>query len=180
MLCLQVARVKTFCGLIPRQLIFNNKPVFVATRLFLTIFLGLMLCGCIYGVPPNVHDLELENLDGSRIDNVVLTKRVVLERGTKIIAKYSSETTVDEISTSYFGTEHEIANVDCIVAGLRSALKDPTIISPVEFWGTVGADKDRINLTSLFNENYSNCSAGNTLLGHVLVDKTHQYNLCPN
>ena len=85
MLCLQVARVKTFCGLIPRQLIFNNKPVFVATRLFLTIFLGLMLCGCIYGVPPNVHDLVLENLDGSRIDNVVLTKRVVLERGTKII-----------------------------------------------------------------------------------------------
>gem|GEM_PF-6976712 len=114
-----------------------------------------MLCGCIYGVPPNVHDMELENLDDSRIDSVVLTKRVVLERGTKIIAKYSSETTVDEISTSHFGTEHEIANVDCIVAGLRSALKDPTIISPVEFWEIVGAGKDTINLTSLFDESYS-------------------------
>ena len=114
-----------------------------------------MLCGCISGVQPTVHDLDSEESDASRINNVVLTRRVALDHGTKIITNYSSERTVDVTATSSFGKEHEIANVDCIVSGLRNALKDPIIISPVEFWKTVGADKDTINLTSLFDESYS-------------------------
>jgi hypothetical protein len=114
-----------------------------------------MLYGCITGVQPTVHGLELDNSDASSINNVVLTRRVVLDHGIKKITNYSSERTVDVTSISSFGKEHEIANVDCIVAGLRNALKDSTIISPVEFWETVGADKDTINLTSLFDESYS-------------------------
>jgi hypothetical protein len=102
-----------------------------------------------------VNNLESEKSDTSRMNNIVLSKRVVLDRGKEKKGFFLSEKTVDVTATSNFGKEHDIANVDCIIAGLRAALKNSTIISTGAFWESVGRDKETLNLTSLFDERYS-------------------------
>jgi len=89
------------------------------------------------------------------MNNIVLARQVVLESGKKKKSILLSEKTVDVTATSNFGKEHDIANFDCIVAGLRVVRQDPIIIPPSMFWETVGRDKDTLNLTSLFDEPYS-------------------------
>jgi len=83
----------------------------VAVRLLLIAFLAflaLMLCGCFVGpLKPEVHRLDAAESDDARLDRVILTKRVVLERGKRKGGFYSGEKTVDVTATSAFGLEHE-------------------------------------------------------------------------
>lgn len=125
------------------------------TDYLIIIFIGSALGGCVRGVQPTLHELDLEKSDNSRIRNLVLTQRVVVERGKKKVKIYSSEKTTEVASTSKFGKEHEIANVDCIVTGLQDVLSHVSLISSSAFWETVGKDTDTLHLTSLFDEPHS-------------------------
>jgi len=64
-----------------------DQPMIVAVRLLLIAFLAflaLMLCGCFVGpLKPEVHRLDAAESDDARLDRVILTKRVVLERGKR-------------------------------------------------------------------------------------------------
>lgn len=129
--------------------------MFTASRLLLIVFLDFLLCSCFGGVQPTVHNLESEKSDDLRMKNIILTRRVVLERGEKTVEIYHSERSIDETASSKFGREDEFTNVDCIVAGLRNVMKNSMIVTPAEFWEGVGVDTEALNLTSLFNEPYS-------------------------
>ena len=125
-------------------------------RLLLVAILGLVLCGCARGPSAaNESVLNLEKHDTSQINNIVLTKRVVLARGKKKTSFYELEETSDVTATSEFGKENEIANLDCIVAGMHSVLQGERIISPAEFWETVESDNDTLEVGSLFDVPYS-------------------------
>lgn len=142
--------------LLNNYLVHQNYPLKLITRLPLIIFISLMICGCFGGAEkPTVHDINPEEYDASRMNNIVLSRKVVLESGKEKKGFFLSEKTVDVTATSNFGKENDIANIDCIVAGLRNVLQDPVIIPPTKFWETVGKNKDTLNLTSLFDERYS-------------------------
>jgi hypothetical protein len=128
----------------------------IATRLLRIVFVGAMLCVCFgCAVQPEVHELDVEIMDDLRIENLVLTKRVFLERGKEKSGFYTKEDTVDVIATSKFGKGHDIANLDCIIAGLHDGLEGSSIFSPSEFWKTVGNDKEMLKLAEIFDERYS-------------------------
>ena len=97
----------------------------------------------------------MEELEASLINNLVLTKRVNLERGIRKGGIYSPEKTTDVTATSNFGKEHEIANVECIIAGLSGVFEQSSIITNAQFWESIGEGIDTLNLTLLFDEQYS-------------------------
>jgi TPR repeat protein len=105
-------------------------------------------------MPPEVAKLDLSISEGSLIRHIILTKRVVLDRGKEKVGFYFSEKSADVTATSKFGLEHEIANVECIISGLHDALTNSKIISTTQFWETIARDKDILSLSSLFDERY--------------------------
>lgn len=133
--------------------------MFVTTRIFLILILCSILSGCVRGIKPEVHSINLEESDASSFNHLVLKKRVVLERTKKAQQLQGfDEKSVDEIATSRFGKEHEIANVDCILTSLRDVLKTSNIISATEFWEAIGRDIETLSLASLFDEEYSHAA----------------------
>lgn len=124
-------------------------------RLLRIVFLGLILSGCSMAIKPEVDSLDLEELEASLINNLVLTKRVNLERGIRKGGIYSHEKTTDVTATSNFGKEHEIANVECIIAGLSGVFGESSIITNAQFWESIGEGIETLNLALLFDEQYS-------------------------
>jgi hypothetical protein len=123
-------------------------------RLMIFTYIGILLCGCTNTAPLTIHDLDLEQSDSSRINSLILTKRVVLERGIEKVERYASVTSKEVTATSRFGKEDEIANVECIVTGMREVIESPTIIPTYEFWKSVGSTIDTLNLELLLEEHY--------------------------
>jgi hypothetical protein len=147
--------------------------MFAHTRILLVLVLGMILSGCVGGIKPEVRSFNLEGSEASLLGHIVLKRRVVLERTTKTQQlQWFEEKTVDEIATSRFGNEHEIANVDCVVTGLRNVLKNSILVSSDEFWGAIGRDIETLNLSSLFEEQYSH--AADLLNLDYLVITYHQ------
>ncbi|NNJ93565.1 MAG: hypothetical protein HKP57_02360 [Halobacteria archaeon] len=124
------------------------------SHLILITCIGYMLCGCTNKAPLTIHDLDHEQSDASRINNLILTKRVVLERGIEKVERYTSVTSKDVTATSRFGRENEIANVECIVTGMREVIEDPAIISTDVFWKSVGNTIDTMSLGLLLEDRY--------------------------
>jgi hypothetical protein len=129
------------------------------TRLLLIAFLGLTLYGCAreLGIPnERVLNSDSDMLNNNQINNIIMTKRVELAHDEKKTKFYSMvETTSEVTASSNFGEENEIANLDCIAAGIRLVLRSVHIIPPAEFWEVIGTDKDMLNLKELFEEPYS-------------------------
>lgn len=143
------------------------------TRTFLILILGMILCSCVAGVKPEVRTRDLKEIDTSLVEDIVLTKRVALERTNKTQQLQGfEEKVVDEVATSRFGKEHKIANVGCIVAGIKDVLKSPSIISATEFWEAIGGDLEMLELASLFEAQYS--QAVNLLDMDYMVISYHQ------
>ena len=69
-------------NLLNNYLVRQNYPLKLITRLPLIIFLSLMICGCFGGAEkPTVRNINLEESDASRMNNIVLSRQVVLESG---------------------------------------------------------------------------------------------------
>ena len=103
-----------------------------ATRSTVVISLPFGLGGCSVPVKPVMSDLSLEKTELLRGNNIVITKRVTLERAKKMLFISGFEKTVDVTATSKFGEEHAIANVDCIVSGLQDVLGETSVFESAE------------------------------------------------
>ncbi len=145
-----------------------------ATRLLLIIIcLGLVPGGCFTRtVRPTVQSLDLEQANPGRINDLVMTQRVVLERRQEKVGRYASEKSVERVSTSRFGKEHDIASLECFITGLRDVLPDLNITSTGTFWDRVGKQTDTLHLMALFDAEHA--SAVETLELDFLVLAYHQ------
>lgn len=127
------------------------------SRLLSKIVLIWIVCGCTGTLPTRVHNLDLNKLNVAETDDLVLTRRVVLESGQASLRSiYVFGTRYRDVTaTSDFGAESEIANVNCMIAGLRDISPDSNIISTADFWKAIGDDVDTINLAELFSGKYA-------------------------
>jgi len=100
--------------------------------------------------------LDQAGIDARNIDNITITKRVVLAQEERRINYYSMVDKTSEVTTrSKFGDENDVADLKCIVDGIHSVLRSIQIITPAEFWGGLGNDKEVISLGELFEQPYS-------------------------
>jgi hypothetical protein len=80
--------------------------------------------------------LDQAGIDARNIDNITITKRVVLAQEERRINYYSMVDKTSEVTTrSKFGDENDVADLKCIVDGIHSVLRSIQIITPAEFWG---------------------------------------------
>jgi len=117
--------------------------------------LFLHLTGCIAARAPTLHQIDLNTPETPELSDIVLTKRVHLEPREKERTFYLSEKHIEEKGGSEFGGEQQVADVGCIIKGLRDVSVRSTIIEPPEFWRRFSHDTATIQLTSLFDEPYS-------------------------
>jgi len=122
---------------------------FIASNL--TVWL---LCSC-SSLPVIEQKTGIDQIHDLQVTNLVLTKRVVLEPDQGERRRYVSQKIVSVTPTSNFGKANEIANLDCVVTGLHEVLQDSAIVTPAEFWGTIGDNIETLELTELFEEHYS-------------------------
>lgn len=83
--------------------------------------------------------------------DVMLTRRVVLERGSAPSKSLFGDKSADVTATSHFGKEHEVADISCVVAGISETLKQPRIIASEEFWQAAKASGETLRLPCLLD-----------------------------
>ena len=154
----------------------NHKMSATSTTRFITPVLTVwLLCSCT-SLPVIEKNAGIDQIPDLQITNLVLTRRVVLEPGQGERRRYVSQKIVSVTPTSNFGKANEIANLDCVVTGLHEVLHNSAIVTPAEFWGTIGDNIETLELTEIFEEHYSHVIGGLNIdylivAFHQLIDK---------
>lgn len=145
---------------------------------FSVYFVCLMHCGCISGVHPSVQEMDLSEEEKTTflVNHTVISRKVKLERGVAHKEIFISDKYVDVPATSSFGKEGEIANVDCIVSGIREVSEDLVVIYPVEFWKHVGERINKLELSELLTDHYTYIKTA-LALDYVVIAKHQKFDL---
>jgi hypothetical protein len=124
-------------------------------RIFCITCITLLLCGCFrFPEPIHVEESVLADAQTTKFNDIVLSKRVFVERGSEKATYYFGEIANDVTATSNFGEEHEIANLDCIATGIHQTLETSSIVPTDKFWDAIGKNYETLNFIALFDKNY--------------------------
>ena len=128
-------------------------PVKYTDRHLLSIIPVLLLCSCT-SLPVTEENAEIDQIPDPQSTDLVLTKRVILEPEKGERRRYVSQNIVSVMPTSNLGKANEVANMDCVVTGIQEILLSTNIVTPAEFWETVGDNRETLRLMEILDEPY--------------------------
>jgi TPR repeat protein len=127
----------------------------IPVKCIFIVCIASLLCGCLRASEPIVvKRSNLTDAQQTKYHDMVLTKRVFVEHGKEKVTIYVDVREKDVTATSNFGMENEIANLNCIEAGIHQAIKASTIIPPEKFWDAIGENYETLKLSTLFDKSY--------------------------
>lgn len=124
----------------------------VAARLAALAIAGLSLTGCFGGLEseePNVATIQEERLILASLPDVPLVRRVDLTMSPEEMRVGTKDQPIKGVS-SKFGEAGEVADLSCVIDGLRRALPRSEIVPAERFWATVVGEGEEVRLPALF------------------------------
>lgn len=127
----------------------------IPVKCYYIVCIASLLCGCLRASEPVVvKESDLTDAQQTKYHDMVLTKRVFVEHGKEKVTIYVDVREKDVTATSNFGMENEIANLNCIEAGIHQAIKSSTIIPADKFWDAIGTNYETLKLSKLLDKYY--------------------------
>jgi hypothetical protein len=116
----------------------------------LVVVAGLSIAGCVDTVDPEITELELQSRISTDLPDVTLVRRVIPETGTKDVGFMLAWET-EEVSSSEFGTPNDIADLGCIIEGIRESFREVNIVPTEMFWERMANQRESIELVELLS-----------------------------
>ena len=113
---------------------------------------GFGLAGCVGQMEseePGVAKVDEQKLILAELPDVLLVRRVVLQETATEIFAHGKARQVDEVRSD-LGEVGEVADLDCVVDGLKSVLPESEIVPAERFWARVVGDGEEVRLPALF------------------------------
>lgn len=112
--------------------------------------LALVLTGCVFPEEPTGSTRAPKEAAPAAGLEITLVRKATVEIATKTVAAHPVKRQVDALSRSKFGAPGEIADLGCVLDGLRAQSPAVEIVPTASFWEEVAAPDGAMSLLRLF------------------------------
>ena len=148
---------------------FTTAVTCAQSMTFLLFF--LLAQGCVEIIDPETRELKFQDRTFTDLPSVTLVRRVIPQISTKIVGVLK-RWEMEQVSSSKFGDANQIADLSCVINGIRRNFPEVDIVPTEIFWGRVAEQSESVELTELFTSPAS--SRWQELQMDVLIVAFHQ------
>jgi hypothetical protein len=122
----------------------------------LVVLAVLSIAGCVDIRDPETMTLEVSEASFSELPEITLVRRVIPRETTKKVGFFADPSETKEVTSSKFGAPNEIANLNCVIDGMRDSFPDVEIVPTETFWSHVAGLKEEMTLSKILSPPSSN------------------------